>query len=77
MNYEEAMTVSLMKIGALRSGTEFGIKDLFEGVVWNGLERGEKLNIGRGFKNRVTNGQVPNVVYMGKQANNSALYRKE
>ena len=39
--------------------------------------QGDRLNFGRYFKNKVLNGKIPNVSYIGKAENNSALYQKE
>lgn len=76
MPYEEALAIALMKIDSLDSGTEFGVKDLFEGTFWNNLDKGTRLNVGRNFKNRVDNNLIPEIQYIGKAANNSARYRK-
>lgn len=73
MSYEEEMTAALLKVGSLRDGEEFVVKDLFDGVAWNRFEIGQRLNIGRNFKSRVESGQIPGVVLMGKRPNNSAL----
>ena len=72
MSYEEEMTAALLKVGSLRDGEEFVVKDLFDGVAWNRFEIGQRLNIGRNFKSR----QIPGVVLMGKRPNNSAYYKK-
>ena len=63
MSYEEEMTAALLKVGSLRDGEEFVVKD-------------QRLNIGRNFKSRVESGQIPGVVLMGKRPNNSAYYKK-
>ena len=76
MSYEEEMTAALLKVGSLRDGEEFVVKDLFDGVAWNRFEIGQRLNIGRNFKSRVESGQIPGVVLIGKRPNNSAYYKK-
>lgn len=38
MSYEEEMTAALLKVGSLRDGEEFVVKDLFDGVAWNRFE---------------------------------------
>ena len=63
--------------GKIGANTEFLLKDLFDGVEWNSLSKGERLNFGRLFKDEVLEGRVPNVQYIGKAQNNSARYRKE
>lgn len=70
------MNKAISKTGELTPNTDFFLKDLFEGAEWNTLERGEKLGLGRIFKNAVQEGQVPNISYIGKAPNNSAKYRK-
>lgn len=67
---------AISKTAALGSGTEFCLKDLFDGVEWNDLTVGTRLGFGRYFKNEVLEGHIPNVVYIGKAQNNSAKYRK-
>ena len=64
MSYEEEMTAALLKVGSLRDGEEFVVKDLFDGVAWNRFEIGQRLNIGRNFKSRVESGQIPGVVLL-------------
>ena len=67
---------AISKTGELNSGTEFCLKDLFDGVEWNDLAVGARLGFGRYFKNEVLEGHIPNIVYVGKAQNNSAKYRK-
>ncbi|MCD7760828.1 MAG: single-stranded DNA-binding protein [Clostridiales bacterium] len=56
---------------------EFFVKELYEGVEWNELSKGDRLNFGKFFKNAVMDGKIHGIIYIGKAANNSALYRKE
>ena len=65
------------KANTLSGGTEFCLKDLFDGVEWNALDVGSRLGFGKYFKNEVTEGHIPSIVYLGKAQNNSAKYRKE
>ena len=64
------------KIKQLKSGTVFFVKDLFEGMDWKRLSRGDKLAFGKFFKRKVELEQVPRVQYFGKADNNSAQYIK-
>ncbi len=65
------------KIKQMKPCTVFFVKDLFEGMEWKHLSRGDKLAFGRFFKRKVELGQVPRVRYYGKADNNSAQYSKE
>lgn len=65
------------KVNDLIAGTEFVLKDLFEGIEWNSLPVGDRLLFGKFFKNEVKSGHVPAVTYLGKAQNNSAKYIKE
>ena len=53
MDYEIWINKAIMKIGELECNTEFILKDLFSGIEWNKLARGEKTNLGRKFKENV------------------------
>ena len=75
-DYGALFEMALERIASMPSGTVFLAKEPFNGLVWKALERGEKLEYGRYFKNKVLLGEVPNVIFIGKQDNNSALYKK-
>lgn len=76
MNYEEILKLTTNKIEALEVGTEFFLKDLFDGTDWKSFKRGDKLSLGRYFKNQVVTEKITNVIYIGKAQNNSAIYKK-
>ena len=76
MDYEKLLGIAEQKIIVLDIETEFFLKDLFDGTEWKKLKRGEKLSLGRRFKNFVETGKLPKVIYVGKAQNNSAIYRK-
>lgn len=67
---------AVSKTGSLPTNTVFALKDLFPGVEWNKLSKGDKLDFGRQFKNLVNQELIPYVVYIGKGQNNSANYKK-
>ena len=71
------MAQAISKTGETGANTAFLLKDLFDGVEWNSLSKGERLSFGRFFKDEVLEGRVPNVQYIGKAQNNSARYKKE
>lgn len=76
MNYEEFLEIVTNKIEVLEVETEFFLKDLFDGTDWKNFKRGEKLSLGRYFKNQVVTEKITNVTYIGKAQNNSAIYKK-
>ena len=76
MDYEKILKSAEFKIDALDVGTEFFLKDLYNGTEWKKLQKGVKLSLGRRFKNCVKLGEIPNVIYLGKAQNNSAIYKK-
>ena len=60
----------------LDKNSEFFLKDLFKGTEWKSLSVGERLSLGRCFKNEVLEKRIPNITYIGKAKNNSAMYQK-
>jgi hypothetical protein len=76
MDYEVWLKQANESVQALPSARIFVLKDLFQGVIWSELERGQKLSLGRQFKNKVLDGTIPNVEYIGKADNNSAKYKR-
>ncbi len=76
MDYEKMLKSAELKINALDVGTEFFLKDLYNGTEWKKLQKGEKLSLGRRFKNCVKLGEIRNVIYLGKAQNNSAIYKR-
>lgn len=73
---EKLLVLVSDKILKLDSGTEFFVKDLFNGTEWKKYPTGEKQNIGKRFKSLVNNSKIENVLYLGKAPNNSAVYKK-
>ena len=77
MDYSELLERANTHISAIPDGQVFLAKDLFPGIEWNQLQKGEKLSFGKQFKNAVLDGKFPSVVYIGKAENNSAQYQKK
>lgn len=75
MDYSELLEKAKKSISTIPNGQIFLAKDLFPGTEWNQLSKGEKLGFGRNFKNKVTSGKIPNLMYVGKADNNSAQYQ--
>ncbi|MCM0598432.1 MULTISPECIES: single-stranded DNA-binding protein [Periweissella] len=72
--FEQAISV----VNSLDSGTEFILKDLFTGVIWNEFQKSERLSVGTLFKNAVTGGVLQNKVEnTGKSSSNSAVYKRK
>lgn len=76
MNYSKLLEIANAHINIIPTGQVFVANDLFPGTEWNQLQKGEKLQFGKLFKNAVSDGKCPNVVYIGKAENNSAQYKK-
>ena len=76
MDYSVWMNNAKSKIEALPTGQIFVLKDLFCGTDWKTLKVGDRLSLGRNFKNAVLDKELLNVTYLGKADNNSAKYQK-
>lgn len=62
------------KADNLPSGTRFNIKALF-GVDWT-MSRGVKLNLGKTYYSRVSQGIITNVKAIGRDSSNIMWYEK-
>jgi len=62
------------KVGELNSGIKFNIRSLF-GVEWT-MSRGIKLNLGKTYYGRVSQGVIINVKAIGKDSSNIMWYEK-
>ena len=76
INYEEWIELAETATNAIAPNHIFVLKDLFYGIRWARLERGEKLELGRRFKYYVMQNKIPSVKYYGKAQNNSTQYIK-
>lgn len=74
MDIDEWMDKAKSTISKMEIGNKFVVKDLFEGVEWNNLNRGDRLFFGKHFKNQVSEDKISRVRYIGKLANNSSQY---
>ncbi len=77
MDYNIWINKAIMKIGELENNTNFILKDLFSGVEWNKLARGEKTNLGRRFKENVDKKAIPNVIVIDSPKGTSTTYKKQ
>ena len=77
MMYETWINKAISKTGSLQPNTTFVLKDLFDGVEWNRISNGEKRELGRQFKHKVTSELIPSVILNGKAANGSTNYKKK
>lgn len=60
----------------LNSNQMFELSDLFEKCEWDCLSKGDRIKLGKFFKNEVLDRRVPAVQFLGKNANNHAKYIK-
>lgn len=65
----------LAKVSLLKKGTIFQISEVDE-QWWNGIPKGERLNLGRTFKSNVKKGKVIGVRYCSKTPDNHNWYEK-
>lgn len=76
MDYEKWINKAIMEIGKLDCETAFVLKDLFSGIEWNKLARGEKTNLGRKFKENVDKKAIPKTVIVDSPKGTSTTYKK-
>lgn len=77
MDYDIWLNKAIMKIGELEYDTKFILKDLFSGIEWNQLARGEKTNLGRKFKENVDKRIIPNTIVIDSPKGTSTTYKKQ
>ena len=77
INYQEWIELAKSVTNDVAPNRVFKLKDLFDGIVWDSLDRGDRLELGRQFKCAVMQNLVPHVIYFGKAQNNSAQYIKQ
>lgn len=75
MNYETGLERALTNTHELPEGTEFSLKDLFQGADWAALDTGTRRVLGKVFKNKILHSPDCGIAYIGKSTNNSARYR--
>lgn len=75
MDFNIWMERAKAKIARLQNGSSFKVKQLFEGVEWEALRKGDRIQFGKYFKNEVELGRVRGVVFVGRGVDNSAQYR--
>ena len=76
IDYQEWLENARIATTSIPHNQIFVLKDLFDGISWSTLTRGEKLELGRQFKYSVMQSKIPSVTYYGKAQNNSAQYIK-
>jgi len=77
VEYDIWINKAIMKIGNLDFDRTFVLKDLFTGIEWNELVRGEKQHLGREFKKAVENNKIPNVSIIKSPKGTSNTYKKD
>ena len=63
MNTDFWTNKALEAIGSLKNGDTFVLKDLFGGIEWNKLSKGDKLYLGKHFKRKAQRGDFPHVCF--------------
>ena len=75
-DYKALLEEAKNKIARLPHETSFTVKDLFIGLSWEQIPRGERSYFGRFFKYAVQRGEVPFVSVSGENKIHSTLYVK-
>ena len=75
-DYEALLEEAKTRIARLPNNTYFVLKDLFLGLRWEQIPRGERSYFGRYFKYAVERGEVQNVSVSGENKIHSTLYVK-
>lgn len=75
---ENNVTLEMVKekISKLNISEEFNLPLLFKDEWKNGFTKRSKLSMGRLFYNKVENGEIDNVQFIGKNSANLAKYKK-
>ena len=76
IDYDKLIEETKSKVARLPHNTQFVLKDLFLGLCWEQIPRGERSYFGRYFKYAVQRGDVPNVCIYGENKIHSTLYLK-
>ena len=74
MNMEQLVERAVRKARTLEVGTQFVVRELFDGVEWNGIAVGVRRKLGVHFRSYVNDHPDCGVVFLGKRANNSSEY---
>ena len=76
MDFEIIMQEVVKRIDTMKFNQKFELKDLFPGCKWEKFEKGDRIKLGKYFKNQVDEGKIPNIKYKGKRNNNHCEYIK-
>lgn len=75
-SYIELLKITQESLNCLPSSRTFNVKDLFEGAYWKSLSKGDRLGLGRYFKQDVESNNINSVMFVGKVSNNLVIYKK-
>lgn len=78
MNLKEKIEEAIKTINnTIKFNQRFELKDLFSGCEWEKFPKGDRIKLGKYFKNEVEEGNIPHVEFIGQKAgNNHAEYKK-
>lgn len=77
MDYEKWLKKGLKNIDIeIKPNKPFELKELFIGVGWEQLSKGERISFGRYFSVAVNEGRIPNIIKIEKGKNNHTRYKK-
>ena len=73
---KELLKISKDTVNELHEGEEFIVKDLFRGIDWNRIDKGDRTKLGSMFLNLSKNGVKSIIIGIGKTFINQQKYRK-
>ncbi|MCD7812332.1 MAG: single-stranded DNA-binding protein [Ruminococcus sp.] len=76
MNNHEWLDMACNKIKDLPTGTEFELKELFDGIIWNELTAKERQGFGRFFSTAYNDGKLSNIHHINKEKRGPNKYIK-
>ena len=76
MNYNAWIEQAKKKIEEIADGSVFVLKDLYQGVEWDGLKRGERNQLGKLFKAEVVKKNITNVIMIDSPKGKATTYKK-
>ena len=76
MTFEELKNAALQEASRVGSGKVFILRDLFQETVWSDIKKGDRLSLGRWFKEYTKDNCDCGWVLLEKRSDNAAQYQR-
>lgn len=76
MNINELLEKAKINTRYLQKKKQFVLKELFEGYEWESITKGDRIMLGKIFKNQVLEGKIKDVRFVERKKNNHSKYEK-